>query len=98
LSETQNHARAGAVDLLLDVACIESATVTVTKPFSENNNENENEVFRVYKYLISGVPRNVTVEEIKKFAGCYRVQRIIRRANGGKSPTETCILTYMTKS
>jgi len=74
------------------VACIDNIHVTVTSQFSENIIEND--AFKAYKYVISGVPSNVTAEEMKKFAGCDQGQRITRRANGRELPTKTCVVTY----
>jgi len=52
------------------------------------------DVFDTYKNLISGVPVNVTLDEIKEFADCESVTRISRRINGLETSTETCILAY----
>jgi len=54
----------------------------------------ENDVFHTYKYVISGVPINVSLDEIKEFAECESVTRISRRTNGTETSTETCILAY----
>jgi len=50
--------------------------------------------FTRIKYVIPGVPTNVSLDEIKKFVECESVRRISRRTNGTETSTETCILAY----
>jgi len=51
-------------------------------------------VFNTFRYVISGVPANISTDEVKDFADCNLVKRITRRENGMDVNTETCILTY----
>jgi len=54
----------------------------------------EDDVYNTYRYVISGVPADISVDEIKEFADCQAVKRITRHINGSDVNTETCILTY----
>jgi len=56
--------------------------------------ESIRDVFHTYKYVISGVPVDVDLEELKKIADCESITRISRRINGSETGTETCILNY----
>jgi len=82
---------------LLDVAKLAGLNITATRPFAEskqNNMENENDVFNTYRYVISGVPADISIDEVKEFADCKLVKRITRHIYGNDVNTETCILTY----
>jgi len=84
-------------DRLLDVAKLAGIEVTATLPFAEskqNNMENRDDVFNTFRYVISGVPADISTDEVKDFADCNLVKRITRRENGMDVNTETCILTY----
>jgi len=80
---------------LLDVANMD---VTISRPYAgtkrEEPAETVQDVFYTYKYVISGVPIDVRLDEIKEIAECESVTRISRRTNGTETSTETCILVY----
>jgi hypothetical protein len=77
---------------LLDVAKIGDINVTITLPYAQTVSRTE--VFKTYKYVISGVPVDLKETEIKAFAECNDVHRIKRTINGTIIETETCVLEY----
>jgi len=56
--------------------------------------ENEDDVFKTYSYVISGVPADIGTDEVKKCADCKLDKLITRHVNGNDVNTETCILTF----
>jgi len=55
---------------------------------------NKNDVFNTYRYVISGIPADISTDEVKDFADCHLIKCITRRINDIDVNTETCILTY----
>ena len=91
-------------ETLLDLKRIDGHSVTVTLPWALTESNQNDHVFKeskpkrkAFKYFISGVPEDITDDEIKEAANCMEANRISKQDKNKLVQTETVILSFQSE-